>query len=198
MADGRTRRVRKDKVKEKSLAEQVIDRHNKPLKPKPQLELTATGSTPIDLSLNGGFGWGVMVNIIGDYSTGKTGLVLETIARAYHALGKKLIIDYADAEARLKIDTKSIYNFDIYPYVYRPDSIQQFCYHLNQKLEKLKNDQYLISVIDSFDALTSNEELERFAQDQKIFDDNSEKKSKGSYGAERAKFSSYLKNAYLF
>lgn len=126
------------------------------------IKYITTGAFVFDLVLGGGYPWGKMVNLIGDFSTGKTLFSCEAIAQARIRYGKKLKWFYDDAEAGFSIPDKMIYGFEICSDEQKnSETIEDFELNLTKYLDKLKDDEFLIYVLDSFDALSSRAEIER-------------------------------------
>ena len=147
---------------------------------------SSVGVTVYNQALGGGHQWGKIVNLIGDNSTGKTLLCCEAIAHARARLGKKLKWFYDDAEAGFSFPTEEMYGFEIVA----PDNecsftVADFRKNLVKKLAALKADEYLIYVLDSFDALTTEDEVKHVDKKQKA--DDTGEKTKGSYGTSKAK-----------
>ncbi len=144
--------------------------------------MATTGSTMFDKALGGGFPWGKIVNLVGDNSTGKTLVASEVIYQQRKLLGKKLKWEYDDAEAGFSFDTEDMYGFSIIkPRQDNSYTVKDFSANLSKEIIKLKKDEYLIYVLDCFDALTSDEEI---ARDQKALKGEVQK---GSYNLNKQK-----------
>jgi recombination protein RecA len=191
IAKGNKRTANKDTVER--ITEQVELEATKSLEIKRRrtdLKFANTGSTLLDLA--GGFAFGKIVNIVGDNSTGKTLLAMECIAQTRKVLGKKLKWAYDDAEAGFSFDPKEMYGIDIMsdknP---ASDTVEDFDYNLNTILNNLKDDEYLIYVLDSLDGLSSNEEKSRQEERHKYIKAKREgkkvKELTGSYQTEKPK-----------
>jgi len=150
----------------------------------------STGSLLFDLVLGGwGYPVGKIVNLVGDKSTGKTLLSIELIAEARRVLGKKLKWFYDDAEAGFSFDTEMMYGFKIVA----DDSdcsftVEDFDANLQRELSLLKDDEYLIYVLDSLDSLTTEAELKRIKKEKKEKETGDD--VSGSYKLEKQKFMS--------
>ncbi len=155
---------------------------------KKLVEYCTTGCDVLDLMLGGGLGWGRVINIVGDNSTGKSFICSELIAAARNRYGEKLKWFYDDAEAAYSFDTQGLYGFSITPEDVDDysETVQEFDVSLYRAIEELKDDEYFIYVIDSLDALSSEEELDRKEEELKKIEAG--KKTKGSYKMEKAKF----------
>ena len=118
------------------------------------LEFFSTGSTIFDLILGKGVCFKKMLNIVGPSSSGKSFIISEIIASARKIYGDKLKFVYLDCEAGYSFSSKSIWGFDIVdennPKI---DTVEEFAIEIDKALDKIKSDEKLIYVIDSYDAL---------------------------------------------
>ena len=130
---------------------------------------------------------GRIVNVVGDKSSGKTFVCNELIANAHWKYGDKFKWMYADAERGYSFDTERLYGFDIHTDESdAPANVEEaFCY-LWKFCESLKKDEFGIYVIDSLDALTSEEQDKRAEERIEAFDKG--KEMKGTYGMGKAKY----------
>jgi RecA/RadA recombinase len=149
--------------------------------------LLSSGCTIFDL-VTGKFPFG-MINIIGDTSTGKTYLTLETLAFLVKQYGNKVKWFWDKAEGRFSWDTKKRYGFDILPPEMeerKSATIEDAAFNLKKELNNLDDDEILIYVVDSLDGLSSSEEIER---DEKIYKakEKGEEVNTGTYGMGKAK-----------
>lgn len=115
----------------------------------------------LDSALGGGYAKGRVINIVGDKSTGKTLLAIEAcnnFARSYPK-GK---IRYKEAESAFDVGYASTLGLDLNRVEIEDtiDTIEETHEDLKKFAEKLKDDGGLY-VIDSADALTDKEEMER-------------------------------------
>lgn len=141
-----------------------------------------TGSTNLDLILGGGWARGRVINLVGDKSSGKSLLAIQSCGNN-QLIDPKAQNEYIDAE---HVDVVEYFNLMEVPIegVNFPDdifTIEDYYNHVEkfvEKLEKTKNTNSQI-VLDSFDALSDEAELER------KFDD-------GTYGGAKAKKMSEL------
>lgn len=152
-----------------------------------------TGNTLLDLVVGGfpniyGYPVGKFINIVGDKSAGKTFLANELIATAYHQFDKKkLKWVYDDCEAGYSFDSKAMYGFDILQDTKNSTTVEEVFVNISNFADSLKADQFGIYVIDSLDALASDEEKEQAADRIKTV--NAGKNyDKGSYGLGKAKY----------
>lgn len=151
-----------------------------------------TGIKLIDMTLGGEKGVygdpaGKIIRVCGDKSTGKTFICNEFIANAHWIYGDKFRWMYADAEHGYSFDTEPLYGFDIHPEGSdEPDNVEEAYYCIRKFAESLKDDEFGIYVLDSLDALTSNEQDERADERMKAIEAG--KEMKGTYGMGKAKY----------
>lgn len=182
------------------LAEQIAEHAKEPIERKVRAlnekDLVPTGSTLLNLACSdnpyGGYGLGKIVTLPGTSSAGKTLLMLTTFAEA-HQLER--LEDYAfiydDVEAALEFDMEYLFGAGVAERIIEPlngnsNTIQNFEANI---LSLSKKDKPFIYCLDSFDALTSDEELEKEMRKALAAakSDEAAKKIAGSYGAEKAK-----------
>jgi RecA/RadA recombinase len=169
----------------------------------------STGSTMLDLSLGGGDsldkgGMGVKVgdifNACGDSSSGKSFLACEIIANAkkdveegkFEEFGiNKFKWVFNDVESGYNFDSQALWGFAIQPDEkedrFRTSTIEKCSSHIQLTLEKLKEDELLVYVIDSWDALSSDANVSR-NKDRLIKHKKDEEFDKGSMGMDKNKF----------
>ena len=185
-----TKRMRKEIVKQveesaETPVEDLIDDFSK--------GLIHSGSVMLNLACsdrwNGGYGRGKMTNVVGDSSAGKTALALIHLA---HCANNPDFDDYElifdDVESALEFDIKKLCGEKAFNRIKAPaydeegepvysDTIQEW----HNRIEKLLDSgQQFIYVLDSFDALTSREELLKYDKNKK--EEEAGRKTKGSYG----------------
>lgn len=181
------------------LVSQVEDKVTKE-KPeeKQSRTLIPTGSTLLNLACSdnpwGGFGLGKVVNIIGDSSAGKTLLALTMLMEVcLDDKFKDYVLLYDDVERAIEFDFSKLFpgledriNLGIFS-----DTIQDF--HTNV-LNQTKIDVPFIYVLDSFDALTSDEEIEKSYKEAmaRARTEEGAKAIAGSYKTEKAKLSGQI------
>lgn len=156
-------------------------------KPKPTVDLLSTGCTTLDCALGGGLAWSKVVNIVGDKSSGKTLLVSEIIAQAKRKYGDDFDWEYDDAESGFSFDTEAMYGFKMLPKdKYHSATIEDFMHHITKRTNEAKaaGKKYFIYVVDSFDALSSEAELERFHKMQKAKEEG-KTYQEGTYNLEK-------------
>jgi recombination protein RecA len=177
--------------KEKPMKEQIKDSAKSKVNHRDEVVgIAKTGVDLIDFVLCGGVPWGRMINIVGDSSSGKTFIAIEMIAFIKKTLKKKLKIFYDDAEEGFSFNTKRMYGFEMLPANKKQSrTIEEFDVNLQEEIASLEDDEFLIYVLDSFDALSTKAEqkfdAERFKalSKGKNFDE-------GSYGMSKQKYAS--------
>lgn len=185
-------------TKATDLTKQVLEKHNKPKTQKtPPLKRAhiPTGCVLLNLacsdSARAGFGLGKMVNLIGDSSSGKSLLAFGMCSD----MGKlrqfnKYRMIYDDVEAACEFDLSYLFGAELARRIEPPDktkegedmsseTIQDFKRHV---MAALAQDEPFVYILDSFDALTSDEEVKRTSKALKKGE-----KEDGSYKAEKAK-----------
>lgn len=145
--------------------------------PKDNQQFITSGCVLLDCVLGGGWPLGRISNIIGSQSTGKT--LLAITAMSYFAqLYPKGEIHYREAEAAfdhayaealgMPMDRVDFGKEDFF-------TVEDFFYDLNETLTRLaKKEIPALYIVDSLDALSDKDELERDID-------------KGTYGAQKAK-----------
>lgn len=155
-----------------------------------------TGSDQLDLMVGGGVSMGypagMIINIVGDKSTGKTFLACEIIAAARHKFGPKHFKwVYDDAESGFGFDTTHLYGFEIMPMDekdrYQSATVEDWYCNFRTFLESLGPDDFGVYVLDSLDGLTSDEMEKRGDKRMAAFKAGTEFKE-GSYQMGAAKF----------
>lgn len=157
-----------------------------------------SGSDLIDKVLGGSFPFGI-VNIVGDSSSGKSFLSGECLAKAFHLFKGEMDWFYDDVEKGYRFNTKKLYNMDILnggflKQTKRSHTIEDFERNLQYILEKKDPKRPFVYVLDSFDALTTEEEIayrkKKLKSRTKKEDDDessSNKKEAGSYNLSKQK-----------
>jgi len=153
--------------------------------------LLPTGSTLLNLALAddpyGGYRKGTIVNLVGDNSSGKTFLLWTLFAELVKGASyKDYLLYYDEPEAKLGFKLKELFGdkIDRVDFSYRSDTIQDWAANMYRVSKK---DKPFIYGLDSFDSLTSLEEIER--QEKSI---TKKEKTKGGYKVEKAIGSSEL------
>jgi recombination protein RecA len=188
-----------------SLVEQVVEHAEnaeQPIENCPHHTFIPTGSALLNLALSdradGGFLTGKIANIIGDSSSGKTFQALTLLAETAHnpAFDNYLLI-YDDAEAANEFHIEKLFGIKTAERILPPSLDHENPGHSHTMLDfqsnirrLLKGDKPFIYIQDSFDALTTDEELKHASELQKAHDAG--KEAKGTYGMEKAKQASVL------
>ena len=152
-----------------------------------------TGCTLVDMVTGGakdvfGLPAGRITNVVGDKSSGKTLLCNEIIASNHYKYGDKFKWMYDDCEAGYSFDTRSAYGFDIVtPESNQSSKVEEAFYNITKFIENLKDDEFGIYVLDSLDALTSDE-ADDLAEERIKAYDNDKDFDKGSYKMGKAKY----------
>lgn len=184
-----------------SIADQVRVNANRDLPTRTVRELdesmlVPTGSTLLNLACSdnpyGGYGLGKIVTLPGSSSGGKTLLTLTTFAEAARCKrldGYHFIFD--DVEASLEFDTEYLFGSRMASRMSVPpngssNTIQNFKANI---LQLNKDKKSYIYCLDSFDSLTSDEEVDKEMRKALAMAKSEEaaKQIAGSYGAEKAK-----------
>lgn len=187
----KTKKKTDKKTEVQKVTEQFEEQVSKKKTESP-IKFLSTGCTVFDLALGGGFPEGKIINLVGDKSSGKTLLAIEFIATCKKALGKRLKWFYDDAEAGFSFDTKELYGFDVMtPDQHASSTVEEFTYNLKKQLSSIRKGETLVYVMDSLDALTSAQEIERDAERskavEKAYEEGKDYKGKGTYSLERQK-----------
>lgn len=154
-----------DKKTRAAIMEEPAEKANK------QTYLT-TGCTMLNLVVGGGMGLGIptgiMVNLVGDKSSGKTFVANEIVAANHHRLnrGKKpnFVWHFDDSESGHTFDTKKLYGVDIRPEgrdLEDSTTVEEMDTNVGLFLRKVTDDQIGLYVVDSLDGLSDDEKEER-------------------------------------
>lgn len=163
--------MRKKKEGETEENKEVIEQYTLPL------QFFSSGCTPLDLVLGGGYPLGRISNIIGDRSSGKTLLAIESCAN-FNITFHKGEIYYQEAEAAFDEDYAKRLGMPIDKINFVRD-IRTVEETFNKLSEIVQNNKQTLYIIDSLDALSDKAELEREIDE-------------GSYGGDKPKKMSEL------
>lgn len=190
-ASRRTKRAESKKTK--TVLDQLKERQKQssPKKfeeEKPKLFIPS-GSTLLNLActdnIQGAFIPGKMSNIIGDSSSGKSFLALSVCAEmAYNSEFDDYRLLYDDTENANQFDMEYLFGkatADRLETIHS-DTVQDFQFNIN---DALKGKHPFIYILDSLDALTSEEDLEKF-EERRIAREKG-KDTKGTYGVQKPK-----------
>jgi len=138
------------------------------------------------------FAWGSFINIVGDSQSAKTLFVSEIVASMRKKYGEELEWVYDDAEHRYMFDSEKIWGFKMIPDDQDgSDTLEDFQLNFTRRLENLEPGKRLLYVLDSFDSLTSEDEIDfvdnKLTSYEKQKATGKEEKTKGSYGTSKAK-----------
>lgn len=160
------------------------------------LNLAASGK-----GKDGGWARGRIINLVGDGSSGKTLLALELSAYVHHRmLGnesrnfpkvKKVRIIYDNSEGVMDFPIKKMYGESFVDEVEWENSstVQGWGRNVTRAVQDNKPGEMLLYIIDSLDALTSEEGLARFEEAAK-----KDKAEDGTYGTEKP---AYLSKSFF-
>jgi recombination protein RecA len=166
-----------------TLTEQIVS-HAENDNPEPEVSrlFVPTGSALLNLALSdrhdGGYLTGKIVNVIGDSSSGKTFLCLTTLAETAHnpAFDDYLLI-FDDAEAASEFNIEKLFGSKTAERIMPPSLDPEEPGHSHTMMDfqsnirrLLKGDKPFIYIQDSFDALTTDEELKHADKLQKAHD----------------------------
>ena len=169
-------------------------------------EFAKTGCLLTDILYGGGVGlgipYGVIVDFVGDTSSGKSMSGNELIAAEYHFRKSKkqeLIHQYEDAEFGNKFNTIKMFAIDIMgqnylaniekkKYPTRPKTIEEVDARVSMFVRGIKTKQFGIYFLDSTDAVTNNEMMERSEKREEDYSKKKKTADDGTYGMASAKF----------
>lgn len=180
--------------------DQVVSRKAEQPEKKSLIGNISTGVTLIDLAIGGGYPYG-FVNAIGDSGSGKSFLSGETIADCIHRYDKdEFGWFYDDGENGFRFAPKKIKGklIDIkedgfLSSKYRSRTIEDIERNIQLILKKKDPKQKFIYVVDSWDSISSEDEIKfkdgKLNASIKKFESESEKKEKesGTYGLSKNK-----------
>lgn len=191
--------------KTKDIVKQIVEHSVKKLKTKHLREriFVSTGSTHFNLACSdrysGAFSLGSMENIVGDSSSGKSIAALSIIAEAAHnPIFDKYKLIYDEPECANNFNIGKLFGkvtearlqaprYDKNGEAMWSETIQDFHHNV---MRFLNGNQPVIYILDSFDALTSNEEITKVEEAVAAVEKGN--KPKGSYGMEKAKIASQI------
>ncbi len=183
--------VEKKKGKPSDKVKRIVGQVEESIKDKPeavlQIEWVSSGSTWLDLALGGGFPFGRVVNIVGNFSTGKTLLVCETIFRGIQEYRGGLEYFFDNSEMGLTFDTRVLWGYDLPDIEESSYTVEQWEANVDRRLREKNPGGKFIYVTDSTDGLTCREEEER-AESRIAATLKGKEITGGTYAAEKAKF----------
>lgn len=188
------------KRRRSNLSEQILQRSRQPQKEnRKRPDFISTGSVALNLALSqrgrdGGWARGHIGNIVGDGSTGKTILSIETAAAFFHKLNpdpinfapvKSLQIVYNNVEGVMDFPLERMYGEEFVDGVewIRTETVEAFGRDVHRRVLELKEGEALLYIADSIDAMVSEVGKKR-AEDEAL----GKKVSGGTYGVDKAKY----------
>lgn len=136
-----------------------------------------------------GHPYGTIINFIGAPSSGKTLIGHEIGACEFHRHKKKMDYCPVDCEEGDSFDVKEVYNVDAKPPKIKPETIEDFDGFYQNWLMRRKPEKPSICILDSLDALTSNQMQDRADKRRKLYaKEEGVKKEDGSFKMDKAKF----------
>lgn len=135
---------------------------------EPEVKMFPTGCTLLDLQQGGGWVLGRCVNVVGDSSTGKTGLAIEAASNFARIYGPECV-RYVETEAAF--DERYAERLGLPSHIQRSTAVrlvEDFNDDLSDFLKGLKGSAGLY-VIDSVDALSSQAEADRSISDKSTY-----------------------------
>lgn len=154
---------------------------------------------------NGGFPRGRVINIVGDGSSGKTLIALEFMAAVYYAYlsnklnsniypkTKNLKLIYNNVEVVMDFNVEKMYGAEFYNSIdwRSSDTVEKFGEDFFVELKKHKPGDTVIYVVDSWDALDSDEDRQKFNKKiENIIKGKTNKDESGSFELGKQKYAS--------
>jgi len=166
------------------------------------VDFLSTGSTMLNLAASqkardGGWARGRIHNIVGDGSSGKSLIALEECADAFYNMKgtecynfpkvENVSIVYNNVEGVMDFPVSDMYGSEFNKGVewIRTGTVQDFGRDFFKRVKKLKTGDFLLYIVDSWDALDSEDEYESFLKS--IEDD---KPQEGSYDLGKQRYGS--------
>lgn len=189
-------------------------KNGSPLKDDERVEFLSSGSTLLNLALsgrgrNGGWARGHIVNPVGDGSSGKTLLALECAAWCHYNIKnipsilypavKRVFIVYNNVEGVMDFPVSLMYdrkdpdgvpikdgnNFTECVKFIKTGTVEEMGRDYTRRVLELKEGDFLLYIVDSWDALNSEAGQARFIEAAE-----NDKPEEGSFGTEKAKYGS--------
>lgn len=148
----------------------------KAVKEKKKQPLYSSGCTLLDLAVGGskgvlGFQGGKWVNLVGDASSGKSLLCMETIVANKYKYKDDFVVTYDDTENGFTFDVEARHGFKISPEGFEnSESVEEMSYQFTRFLENMKAGQKGIYVVDSLDGIADESTIELDEERNKAFD----------------------------
>lgn len=195
-----TEKTKIDNVREVLMGTPKVNENQEPSRESPRFSF---GCLLADLVVGGdknvlGIPAGVIINLVGDKSAGKTFLKNELIAASYHQRHGKGIKWFSDdTETGDTFNTSKLYGFDIHPDgrkigthpVEDTHTVEELDGKISLFTNSLKPDEIGVYAVDSLDGLTDSV-IEKMAasREKQVADGADEIKDKGDYGMKISKF----------
>ena len=187
-------------MKEKSDAEKLVEAITTP-EPKVKPVTFPTGLTLLDSMVGGGlYGAhlaGDIIRVVGDTASGKTYLLMEHIAAAYHKFGDKFKWLYDNAEGGFSFwNAADLWNLPVdAEHIVKSDTVQESYFRAVKFYEDLADDEFGIFCLDSLDGLIGENTQKKVEIDKKIYLGEADKKA--AKGMQRAEVQAYLSQTYF-
>lgn len=151
------------------------------------------GNRLADTIMGGGAGpIGKLIQIAAPSGAGKSILCTEIIYQAKKVFGKNIAVRYLDKEGGNTFDTEQMYGFSLSDdFVHDVDTVEELQADLYTFAKQKPTSHIGIYVVDSWDSLSSQDEMEEVDERAKYHEKGKEY-TKKTYGAERAKYASKL------
>lgn len=178
-----------------------------------RVEFLPCGSSMLSLIssgriIDGGFPRGRVINIVGDGSSGKTLIALEFLAAVFYAfragilppsqiykpaIPKRLFIIYNNVEGVMDFNVEDMYGkafYDAVEWISSP-TVEHFGQDFfGKKLANYKPGDMILYVVDSWDALDSQEDKDKFEENIKKIAEGKKPGETGSYELGKQKYAS--------
>jgi len=191
-------------IKKKKMIDEIKNETNSPVKTEKRTwtseDLIPSGSTILNLALSdtpyGGYGKGKIVNLVGDYSTGKTLLALTMLAEiSMDPRFDNYNLIFHDTEVALEFDIPYLFGNKVADRIELIEGQRTIQEWYRNHLYNIEKGVPFIYITDSFDGIISEEERKRGGKMLKKMKAEAEgkaddEKEKGSYKTEKARWSS--------
>lgn len=202
--------LKKGTSKELSSKEILLTRLKNKKKEPTQKYFISSGSDTLNLALTGdinkAYCVGRMVNIVGDYSTGKTLLACEAINSLWYIdhlqKGKRVKIVYDENESAFDLDLAETFGMPLDHIEWEESgTVERFKMNIWKHIKESEEYDILLYVVDSLDALSDERELESQKKEMRTLEkrqakeqgeklekeEGDDEKLKGDFGAKKAK-----------
>lgn len=161
----------------KSIKETILAKETVKEKEYPRY---SSGCTLIDLAVGGskdvmGFQGGKWVNLVGDASSGKSLLCMETIVANKYKYKDDFVVAYDDTENGFTFDVEGRYGFSLKPKWFEDsETVEGMTCQFTKFLEGMEKNEKGVYVVDSLDGLADASALEMDEERQKAFEKGKE------------------------